>query len=100
VTPGANQLTVIAYLYSVNASTGIGQLMTWKPYSLRNVPVGVPQTINVNLEATDWEIAAGNQLALVIDTADIRYAGVTPLGSAVSFSSSAAMPSTLTVSLH
>ena len=100
VTPGANRLTVIAYLYSVNASTGIGQLITWKPYSLRNVPVGMPQTINMNLEATDWEIATGNQLALVIDTADIRYAGVTPLGSVVSFSSSAAMPSTLTVSLH
>lgn len=100
VTPSANQLTLIAYLYSVNASTGIGQLITWKPYSLRNVPVGVPQTVSMNLEATNWQIGAGNQLALVIGTSDIRYAGVTPMGSAVSFSASASTPSTLTVSLH
>ncbi|WP_284322447.1 CocE/NonD family hydrolase [Dyella acidisoli] len=100
VTPTANQLTLIAYLYSVNASTGIGQLITWKPYTLRNVPVGVPQTVSMNLEATNWEIGPGNQLALIIGTSDIRYAGVTPVGSAVSFSSSAATPATLTVSLH
>lgn len=100
VTPQTNQLTLIAYLYSVNAATGIGELITWKPYTLLGVTAGVPQTIGVNLEATDWEIPAGNQLALVIGTNDLRYAGVTPLGSAVTFSSNAMAPSTLTVTLH
>lgn len=100
ITPTTSNVTLIAYLYSVNASTGIGQLITWKPYTLSNVATGVPQTVSMNLEATDWEIPAGNQLALVIGTRDIRYAGVTPVGSAVSFGSSVATPSTLTVSLH
>lgn len=100
VTPQTSQLTLIAYLYSVNASTGIGELMTWKPYTLLGATAGVPQTIDMNLEATDWEIPAGNQLALVLGTNDLRYAGVTPLGSVVTFSSNAIAPSTLTVTLH
>ena len=100
VTPQTNQLTLIAYLYSVNASTDIGELITWKPYTLLDATAGVPQTITMNLEATNWEIPAGNQLALVVGTNDLRYAGVTPLGSAVTFSSSAMTPSTLTVALH
>ncbi|WP_239538541.1 CocE/NonD family hydrolase C-terminal non-catalytic domain-containing protein [Dyella mobilis] len=99
VTPTSNQLTLVAYLYDVNAS-GIGQLMTWKPYTIGNAMVGVPQTIAMNLEATDWQINPGDQLALVIDTADLRYAGVTPLNRDVTFSASTAVPSTLTVSLH
>ncbi|WP_230473538.1 alpha/beta fold hydrolase [Dyella choica] len=100
VTPSTSQLTLIAYLYSVDPITGMGQLITWKPYTLLDAAVGRPQTVSMKLEATDWEIPAGHRLALVIDTSDIRYAGATPPGSAVTFSSSAAMPSTLTVSLH
>ena len=100
VTPTTHQLTLVAYLYSVDASTGIGQLITWKPYTLSNAAVGVPQTIAINLEATNWEIDPGDQLALVIGTDDLRYAGVTPLNSDITFSSSTATPSTLTVSLH
>lgn len=100
VTPTTKQLTLIAYLYSVNASTGIGQLITWKPYTVNNAAVGVPQTITMNLEATNWEIDPGDQLALVIGTDDLRYAGVTPLNSDITFSASTATPSTLTVSLH
>ncbi|GAB2593091.1 CocE/NonD family hydrolase [Dyella jejuensis] len=99
VTPASNQFTLVAYLYSVNAS-GIGQLITWKPYTLANAAVGVPQTIDMNLEATNWEIDPGDQLALVIATDDLRYAGVTPFNSSLTFSASAETPSTLTVSLH
>jgi predicted acyl esterase len=99
VTPTSNQLTLVAYLYDVDAS-GIGQLITWKPYTITHVAAGVPQTIAMNLEATDWQVNPGDQLALVIDTDDLRYAGVTPLNSEMTFSASTAVPSTLTVSLH
>ncbi|MBE1160537.1 X-Pro dipeptidyl-peptidase [Dyella sp. 7MK23] len=99
VTPTSNRLTLIAYLYDINAS-GIGQLITWKPYTLNNAAVGVSQTIGIQLEATDWQMKQGDQLALVIGTNDLRYAGVTPLNSDVTFSASTAVPSTLTVSFH
>jgi predicted acyl esterase len=99
VTPTTNNLTLIAYLYDVDA-LGIGSLITWKPYTLLNATAGVPQTIDMNLEATNWQVNAGDQLALVIGTADLRYAGVTPVGSDVTFSASSSTPSTLTVSLH
>lgn len=99
VTPTTKQTTLIAYLYDVNAS-GIGQLITWKPYTVTNAAVGVPQTLSVNLEATNWQVNQGDQLALVIGTNDIRYAGVTPLNSDITFSASTATPSTLTVSFH
>jgi predicted acyl esterase len=99
VTPTTNQVTLVAYLYDLNAS-GIGQLITWKPYTISNAAVGVPQTININLEATNWQVNQGDQLALVIDTKDLRYAGVTPLNSDITFSASTAAPSTLSVSFH
>jgi predicted acyl esterase len=99
VTPTTNQLTLVAYLYDVNSS-GIAQLITWKPYTITNAAVGVPQTITTYLEATNWQVNQGDQLALVIGTDDLRYAGVTPVNSDVTFSASTAVPSTLTVSLH
>jgi predicted acyl esterase len=99
VTPSSNNVTLIAYLYDVDP-LGIGSLITWKPYSLDNVMAGVPETVSFNLEATNWQIPAGDSLALVIGTNDLRYAGATPTGSTVTFSSSTAAPSALTVSLH
>ncbi|MQR02632.1 alpha/beta fold hydrolase [Glaciimonas soli] len=100
VTPNSSQFTLVAYLYSVNQVTGIGQLITQKPYTNLNATQGAPLAIKMNLEATNWEIDPGNQLALVIGTADLRYTSVTPVGSAVTFSSSTATPSTLSVSLQ
>jgi predicted acyl esterase len=100
VTPSTPNLTLVAYLYSVNALTGIGGLITQKPYTITNATPGIAQTIDMNLEATNWEVDAGQELALVIGTADLRYAGVTPAGSTVTFSASSATPSTLTVSWH
>jgi predicted acyl esterase len=99
VTPSSNNATLVAYLYDIDP-LGIGSLITWKPYSLTNVMAGVPETVSFNLEATNWQVPAGDQLALVIGSDDLRYAGVTPRGSSITFSSSSAAPSTLTVSLH
>lgn len=99
VTPSQANTTLYAYLYSVDLLGG-GQLISHKPYSLRNAVPGVAQTIDVRLEATSWDLPAGQHLALVIGTVDPRYAGVSQLGGTVTFSSPGGDPSTLTVPLH
>lgn len=99
VTPSSSNATVVASLYSMDP-TGLATLITWKPYTLLNTAAGVAKTITLNLEATDYQIPAGNKLALVIDTDDPRYASATPYGGKVTFSSSAATPDTLTVTLR
>ncbi|HET7332078.1 CocE/NonD family hydrolase [Dyella sp.] len=99
VTPSSSSATLVASLYSMDP-TGLATLITWKPYTLLNTAAGVAKTITLNLEATDYQIPAGNKLALVIDTDDPRYASATPYGGKVTFSSSAATPDTLTVTLR
>jgi predicted acyl esterase len=99
VTPSQANTTLYAYLYSVDL-LGTGQLIGHKPYSLRGATPGVPQSIDIRLEATSWNVPAGQQLALVIGTVDLRYAGVTQLGGTVTFSSPDANPSVLTVPLR
>ena len=47
-----------------------------------------------------WNIPAGSRLTLVVDTVDLRYAGISQLGGAVTFSSPASAPSVLKVPLH
>lgn len=99
VTPDTAQLSLYAYLYSVDAF-GVGQLMSWKPYTFADAVPGVPRTIDLRLEATGWDVPAGHRLALVVGTVDLRYAGVTPPGSRAVFSSPVYSPSTLSVPLH
>jgi len=91
--------SLFAYLYSVDAF-GTGELLTHKPYTLRNAVPGAPRTLDIELEATSWEIPAGRKLVLVVDTVDPRYAGASRLGGNVVFSSPVSSPSTLTVPLR
>lgn len=99
VTPSQKRLTLYAYLYSVNA-VGMGELLSYKPYTLVDAVPGKPQTLDFDLEATGAEIAAGRKLALVVDTVDPRFAGSTaPLGS-VTFSSPRDAPSELRLPLR
>ncbi|WP_266167873.1 alpha/beta fold hydrolase [Dyella subtropica] len=100
VTSDQSALSLFAYLYSVDPLFGTAQLITHKPYTFLQVTPGVPQTLDLRLEATDWQVNAGQQLALVIGTVDGRYAGVTPLFSRVTLSSPTSSPSTLTVTWH
>ncbi|MGH8082231.1 MAG: CocE/NonD family hydrolase [Lysobacter sp.] len=99
VTPSQSEVTLIAYLYSVDL-LGNGSLLSHKPYSLRGARPGVAQTIDLRLEATSWDIPAGRRLVLVVDTMDPRYTTASRIGGTVSFSSPASNPSTLTVPLH
>ncbi|AKK68890.1 CocE/NonD family hydrolase [Xanthomonas translucens] len=99
VTPSQANVSLFAYLYSMNG-LGVAQLLSHAPYSLRNAPPGVATTIDLPLQATAAEIPAGNRLVLVVGTTDPRYTSASRFGGSVSFSSPASAPSTLSVPLH
>ncbi len=98
VTPSQSEVTLFAYLYSVNA-LGVGELLSYKPYTLTG-SAGKARTLEIEMEATAAEIAAGRRLALVIDTTDPRYADRTRVLGSVTFSSPGSAPSELRVPLH
>ncbi|SEQ14584.1 Predicted acyl esterase [Lentzea xinjiangensis] len=89
VTPSAETTTLFAYLYEVGP-LGLGALVTHKPVKVTGA--GRTQTLDVALEPAVWNVAAGNRLALVIDTVDPRYLSESAPGSTVTFG-----PSSLTV---
>lgn len=89
VTPSAETTTLFAYLYEVGP-LGLGALVTHKPVKVTGA--GRTQTLDVELEPVVWNVAAGNRLALVIDTVDPRYTSESTRGSTVTFG-----PSSLTV---
>jgi len=64
------------------------------------VAPGQATTLDLRLEASSWNIPAGSRLTLVVDTVDLRYAGISQLGGAVTFSSPTSAPSVLKVPLH
>ncbi|WP_434027274.1 CocE/NonD family hydrolase [[Pseudomonas] boreopolis] len=99
VTPSQPDVSLFAYLYSVDA-LGVGQLLSHKPYSLRGATPGAARTVNIVLEASAARIAAGRRLVLVVDTLDPRYADATTAGGTVTFGSPTAAPSRLSVPLH
>lgn len=99
VTPSRANTTLYAYLYAEDV-LGNGQLVSHKPYTLRGAVPGQPKTIDLRLEASSWNLPAGSRLTLVVDTVDLRYAGISQLGGAVTFSSPANAPSVLKVPLH
>ena len=99
VTPSQKQVTLFTYLYSVNA-VGVGQLLSYKPYTLTNATAGKAQTLQFDLEPTAAEIPSGRKLALVIDTVDPRFADSTKAFGSVTFSSPAGAPSQLELPLR
>ncbi len=99
VTPNQREVTLFAYLYSVNA-LGVGELLSYKPWTLSDATPGQARTLEIELEATAAEIPAGRRLALVVDTLDPRYAGSTRGFGSVTFSSPASAPSELRLPLR
>ncbi|GAB7184688.1 hypothetical protein ATKI12_4519 [Kitasatospora sp. Ki12] len=96
VTSTAPQGTVVAYLYDVDA-LGIGRLVSHAPRSWSGRTPGQPFPLDLPLFTTAYDLPAGHHLALVLGTRDALYGGETPLGSRVTFGSSAADPATLTL---
>lgn len=99
VTPSQRDVSLFAYLYSVDA-LGVGQLLSYTPYSLRAATPGVAQTLDIALQASAARIAAGRRLVLVVDTLDPRYSDVTAFGGTLTFASPVAAPSRLSLPLH
>ncbi|WP_199441386.1 CocE/NonD family hydrolase [Umezawaea beigongshangensis] len=98
VTPGRADTTLFAHLYEVGP-LGLGALVTHQPITLRGAQPGVARTVDVDLNPVVWDVAAGNRLALVVDTVDARYDEESALGSTVTFSSPAHDPSRLEIPL-
>ncbi|MFG1905112.1 CocE/NonD family hydrolase [Kribbella sp. NPDC048928] len=96
VKPSAASTSLFAYLYDVDA-LGVGSLITHKPYTLRGATPGRAVPIDVQLEATSWEVPAGHHLVLIVDTVDPRYLGRSVVGSTVTFSSPAGDPAWVSV---
>ena len=96
VKPSGPRTSLFAYLYDVNA-LGVGSLIAHKPFTLRGATPGKAVPIDLRLEATSWEVPAGNHLVLVVDTVDPRYLGRSVLGTSVTFSSPAGGPSWISI---
>jgi hypothetical protein len=79
-------------LYDVDA-VGVGSMISHKPVTLRGATPGTAVPLDLRLEATSWEVAAGHHLVLVVDTVDPRYLGRSVIGTSVTFSSPADNPS-------
>ncbi|WP_051969134.1 alpha/beta fold hydrolase [Kitasatospora azatica] len=87
VTGSADHGTFVSYLYDVDP-LGTARLLSHTPYSFYGQPAGRPLPVDVVLPATAWTIRPGHRLALVIDTADHRYADENPLGATLDFDTS------------
>ncbi|PJL41456.1 hypothetical protein [Stenotrophomonas maltophilia] len=79
---------------------GNGQLISHKPYTLHGATPSRRKMVGLRLEASSWKIPASSRLTLMVDTVDLRYAGISQLGCTVTFSSPANAPSVLKVPLH
>ncbi|GAA2807411.1 CocE/NonD family hydrolase [Kitasatospora aburaviensis] len=99
VTASSPDGTAVAYLYDVDA-LGVGRLISHGPQSWTGRTPGRPFPLDVTLFATAYDVPAGHRLALVLGTRDALYGGTTPLGSTVTFTSTAADPSDLTLPLR
>ncbi|WP_240135298.1 alpha/beta fold hydrolase [Streptomyces sp. MUM 178J] len=91
--------TLVAYLYDVGP-LGIGRLISNAPYTFHGETPGRPFNVDLELFATAYDVPAGHRLALVVDTVDPLYIEHNPSGAQLTFSSSAADPSYLSVPLR
>jgi predicted acyl esterase len=91
--------TLVAYLYDVGP-LGLGKLVSNAPYTFHGKTPGLPFAVDLELFSTAYDVPAGHRLALVVDTVDPLYIEHNPTGAQLTFSSSAADPSYLSVPLR
>ncbi|MER7660951.1 MULTISPECIES: CocE/NonD family hydrolase [unclassified Streptomyces] len=91
--------TLVAYLYDVGP-LGLGKLVSNAPYTFHGKTPGTPFAVDLELFSTAYDVPAGHRLALVVDTVDPLYIEHNPFGAQLTFSSSAADPSYLSVPLR
>ncbi|MEV6394351.1 alpha/beta fold hydrolase [Streptomyces sp. NPDC051907] len=91
--------TLVAYLYDVGP-LGLGKLVGNAPYTFHDKTPGQPFAVDLELFSTAYDVPAGHRLAVVVDTVDPLYIEHNPTGAQLTFSSSAADPSYLSVPLR
>nr|WP_052479209.1 alpha/beta fold hydrolase [Kibdelosporangium sp. MJ126-NF4]CEL22987.1 putative ABC transporter ATP-binding protein [Kibdelosporangium sp. MJ126-NF4]CTQ90127.1 putative ABC transporter ATP-binding protein [Kibdelosporangium sp. MJ126-NF4] len=96
LTPGAPRVTVIAYLYDVDAF-GIGRLLSHIPHTAHGLDPAAGHTIDVALHPLRHTIEPGHRLVLAIDTADQRYRSDTASGQRIGLTSPASNASYLDI---
>ncbi|WP_261576430.1 CocE/NonD family hydrolase [Frankia gtarii] len=87
VRPSAATATIVTHLFDVDPGRAKGKIITSAPYTLLNEREGEARAIDVQLQPADYRIAAGHQLALVIDTKDRLFADATVDGGQVEIAS-------------
>lgn len=95
IKPSYSKLQLNAYLYDVSGDTAT--LITHGPITLHNAKYGDTQKIDWELVATAYDIPAGHQIAIALDTFDILYGVPTILPYSVSFKFSAQNQSVLSL---
>ena len=88
--------TVMAYLYDVSPS-GLGTLVDHQAYTALGLAAGEQRAVDISMSPVAWTVAAGDHLAVVLGTVDSRYTSLTPKGTQLTVSSTAAQPATLDV---
>ncbi|GAB2634228.1 CocE/NonD family hydrolase [Nocardia goodfellowii] len=73
VTPSGREVTVIAYLFDLNAFTGAMRIITHAAGTVHNQEAGQPAEVRMRLQATDYHIPIGHKLVLVVDARDLLY---------------------------
>ncbi|GAA3223426.1 CocE/NonD family hydrolase [Actinocorallia longicatena] len=96
VTPSARNTSFFVYLYD-EAPGGKARLVTHIPYTLRDVRPGVAKRLDLRLQPIRWTLARGHRLTLVVDTMDVRYRSTSRKGGTLTFSATAAEPSSVTL---
>jgi predicted acyl esterase len=90
----APTVTLYAYLYDVTPD-GAGTLIEAQPFTATRLRPDTAATVDIAMQPIAWTLAAGEHVALVIDTVDPHFTSRTPVGATVTVSSTAADPAVL-----
>lgn len=99
VSPNKESGTFVAYFHD-EGPLGLGTLVSNAPYTFHGRTPGRPFPVDLELFSTVYGVPAGHRLTLVIDTVDPLCVEHDPTGSQLTFSSSPADPSYLSVPLR
>lgn len=98
VTSPLESLTMVVYLYESVA--GMASLISYAPVTIRDIEADKPRSFSVALEPTQWNLAPGSELLLVVDTIDKRYQSETRKGQQLRLSSENGTPAKIELPLR
>ncbi|MEU0939437.1 CocE/NonD family hydrolase [Embleya sp. NPDC005971] len=81
-TVDAPESTLVAYLFAVGPR-GLGHIITHAPFTRLLGEAGESVTVDIELQATGYNVPAGHRVMLVVDTIDPFYGAATVEGSTI-----------------